>query len=60
MSWERPDADKHALESALGALDDANFAMVYPNIRRLSRDRDNMQIINLNQFVIEDSIFRQK
>ena len=59
MSFERPDADKYALESALDALDDANFTMMYPMIRRLSKIQDNMQI-DLNQFVIEDSIFKQK
>ena len=42
MSFERPDADKHALESALDALDDANFTMIYPMIRRLSKIQDNM------------------
>ena len=57
MAYERPDADKDALESALGALDDANFNMMYPNLR-LRRPSDRPEI-NLNQFVIEDSIFKK-
>ena len=57
MYFERPEADKDALESALDAMDDANFSMMYPtSIQRLIRNQDHMKI-DLNRFVIEDSIF---
>ena len=56
MYFERPNADKESLESALDAMDDANFTMMYPTIQRLIRNQENLQI-DLKKFVIEDSIF---
>ena len=58
MAMEYPDAGKDSLSSALGALDDANYCMeeaVDSGFKRSAREC----AIDLNQFVIEDSIFQR-
>ena len=58
MAMEYPDAGKDALSSALGALDEANYCMegaIDVGFQRSAREC----AIDLNQYVIEDSIFQR-
>lgn len=56
---QNPYADIMCLESALDGLDDANLSMISPEDRNRIETRQMKTQINLNVFVIENSIFKR-